>query len=226
MAYATIMVNYGFESGPDPRLHLAKSLADRFNATLIGVASRGITPVVVEGIMVSAQLTAAEHEELQELLANQQTKFVNSTQGCAKPTEWRSGVEPPTAFLARESRAADIILIEQHGGTGNLYESLDPAGLILSAGRPVLMIPSKVSELSAKNVIIGWKDTRESRRAVQDSLPFLHEAESVFESVFARTRMTTKHPAGSMTSAAILAVIGSKRIRASFRRRRAILRRN
>ena len=179
MAYATIMVNYGFEGGPDARLRLAKSLADRFRATLIGVACRGITPVVVEGIMVPARSSAAEYQQLQELLADQQSKFVISTQGCAKPTEWKSGVEPPTAFLARESRSADVILIEQQGETGNLYESLDPAGLILSAGRPVLTIPSKVFDLSAKSVVVGWKDTRESRRAVQDSLPFLHAAESV-----------------------------------------------
>ena len=39
MAYATIMVNYGFEGGPDARLRLAKSLADRFHATLIGVVA-------------------------------------------------------------------------------------------------------------------------------------------------------------------------------------------
>ena len=180
MAYATMMLNCGFEGGPAARLRLAKSLADRFNATLIGVASRGMTPVVVEGVMVPAQLNAAEYTELQKLLADQQSKFVKSTQGCARPTEWRSGVEPPTAFLARESRSADIILIEQHGKTRNLYESLDPAELILSAGRPVLTIPSQVSNLSAKSVVVGWKDTRESRRAVRDALPFLHEAESVF----------------------------------------------
>ncbi len=179
MAYATMMVNYGLEGSPDARLRLAKSLADRFHATLIGVAGRGITPVVVEGVLVPAQLSAAEYKELQESLADRQARFVKATQGCVKPSEWRSAVEPPTVFLGREARCADIILVEQHGETGNLYQSLDPAGLILNAGRPILTIPGKVSDLGAKTVVVGWKDTREARRAVQDSLPFLHEAERV-----------------------------------------------
>ena len=71
MAYATMMVSYGFEGNSDARLRLAKSLADRFNATLIGVASRGFTPVVVEGIAVPAQLSADEYKQLQELSAQQ-----------------------------------------------------------------------------------------------------------------------------------------------------------
>jgi nucleotide-binding universal stress UspA family protein len=33
--------------------------------------------------------------------------------------------------------------------------------------------------LRAERVVIGWKDTREARRAVHDALPFLHEAEHV-----------------------------------------------
>jgi nucleotide-binding universal stress UspA family protein len=180
MTYATILLHYGFEGTPDARLRLAKGLADRFNATLIGAASRALTPIVVEGILAPIQMGAAEYKDLQDLLADQQAKFVKSTQGKAYPADWKSGLEPPTAFLARESRSADLILIEQHARTGNLYESLDPAGLILSAGRPVLAIPNNAAPLSAKVVVAGWKDTRESRRAIQDSLPFLREAERVY----------------------------------------------
>jgi hypothetical protein len=36
-----------------------------------------------------------------------------------------------------------------------------------------------VTSLSAKRIAIAWKDVREARRAVQDSLPLLKQAESV-----------------------------------------------
>jgi nucleotide-binding universal stress UspA family protein len=36
-----------------------------------------------------------------------------------------------------------------------------------------------VKSLSADHVVVGWRDTREARRAVQDALPFLHEAKRV-----------------------------------------------
>ena len=36
-----------------------------------------------------------------------------------------------------------------------------------------------MSSLRAEHVLIGWKDAREARRAIQDALPFLHEATKV-----------------------------------------------
>jgi nucleotide-binding universal stress UspA family protein len=39
-----------------------------------------------------------------------------------------------------------------------------------------LIVPDAVASLRAEHVVIGWKDTREARRAVQDALGFLREA--------------------------------------------------
>jgi len=41
------------------------------------------------------------------------------------------------------------------------------------------MVPPGSERLSAKHVVVAWKDTREARRAVRDSLPFLKQAEDV-----------------------------------------------
>jgi nucleotide-binding universal stress UspA family protein len=43
----------------------------------------------------------------------------------------------------------------------------------------VLLVPEKVDSLRAENIVVGWKETREARRAVQDALPFLQEATRV-----------------------------------------------
>jgi nucleotide-binding universal stress UspA family protein len=43
----------------------------------------------------------------------------------------------------------------------------------------VLLVPNEVTSFSGKRTAIAWKDTREARRAVVDSLPFLKMAESV-----------------------------------------------
>jgi nucleotide-binding universal stress UspA family protein len=58
-------------------------------------------------------------------------------------------------------------------------EPLDPGEALLKLGRPTLVVPESVSSLSADHVVIGWKDTREARRVVQDGLPFFHEASHV-----------------------------------------------
>jgi nucleotide-binding universal stress UspA family protein len=40
-------------------------------------------------------------------------------------------------------------------------------------------VPPTVERLSARRVVIAWKETRECRRAVRDALPFLQAAEQV-----------------------------------------------
>lgn len=45
---------------------------------------------------------------------------------------------------------------------------------------PVLFVPPHLDNLFAKRIVVGWKDSREARRAVWDGLPFLKRAEEVF----------------------------------------------
>jgi nucleotide-binding universal stress UspA family protein len=63
--------------------------------------------------------------------------------------------------------------------TGDFYRSLDPGSVIVHAGRPVLLVPTGVDALQGRRIVIGWKDTREARRAVRDALPLLRRAEDV-----------------------------------------------
>src|SRR5499427_3830440 len=57
--------------------------------------------------------------------------------------------------------------------------SLDPGAVVLKAGRPVLTVPPDIQSLTAERVVVGWKDTREARRAVRDALPLLRRASNV-----------------------------------------------
>jgi nucleotide-binding universal stress UspA family protein len=56
---------------------------------------------------------------------------------------------------------------------------MNPADLIMSVGRPVLVVPPEAEELRFKTAIVAWKETRESRRAVADALPLLSEYATV-----------------------------------------------
>jgi nucleotide-binding universal stress UspA family protein len=47
------------------------------------------------------------------------------------------------------------------------------------AGCPVLVLPFGVDSLELQNVVIGCKDMREARRALQDALPLLGDAKRV-----------------------------------------------
>ena len=85
----------------------------------------------------------------------------------------------PSAALTREARSADLVLLGQKMKPGGAYNALDPGSAILKLGWPTLVVPEGLSMLRAEHVVIGWKDTREARRAVRDALPFLHRATRV-----------------------------------------------
>src|SRR5690606_38021012 len=95
--------------------------------------------------------------------------------------EWRHAGEIPVMFVARECRAADLVIAASNHDDvpGDPRWRLDPSDLVMKAGRPMLLVPGKVETLAAETVIVAWKDTREARRAVTDALPMLHEAKRI-----------------------------------------------
>ena len=98
------------------------------------------------------------------------------------------------SFEARADEAETVESLVAHGrnrdlivmGQGDLAargEGLDrdlPEQVLLQAGRPVLVVPfaGDFGQVGG-DVIVAWKDSRESARAVHDALPFLRRARTV-----------------------------------------------
>ncbi len=180
MAYAALMVHVDEGRDSPGRIRLAVDLADRFEAALIGVAGRGFLPnVPADGPAPDGGAGDGERREVMRLLAGLEKKFRTSAEHLAR-LEWRGAVEFANNLVPREARAADLVIIgRKQDGPADLYFALDPGVAILAAGRPVLLVPPDVDALAARRVVVSWKDTRESRRAVRDAIPFLRTAEEV-----------------------------------------------
>ena len=43
------------------------------------------------------------------------------------------------------------------------------ANFVMHVGRPILVVPTAASGVSFDSVMVGWKDTRETRRAIADA---------------------------------------------------------
>ena len=103
-----------------------------------------------------------------------------------KSLEWHSafGLERDfiANFISRHARAADLIVVSQRTSGSAMARKMvvDPGALVLMAGRPVLVVPPVKDFLAAERIVIAWKDGREARRAVSDSLPLLRRAKQVF----------------------------------------------
>jgi nucleotide-binding universal stress UspA family protein len=178
MSYATLMTSVDSESPIENIVRMAAALAVRFSATLIGVSAQAVRPPVFsEGILIS-DVSPDEIKAVLERLSKQEKWFRKAATKCGS-LQWRSAIDFPTDMLTQEARAADLVIINGRRKPGDEYNSLNPAGVILKSGRPVLVVPEGVESIAADHVVVGWKDTREARRAIQDALPFLHEASRV-----------------------------------------------
>ena len=177
MSYVVLMVFVEPEGTSESCVRLAARLADKFGATLIGI-SACLIPTPVLDSMVIIQ-TAADIESMKKRLHERGDWFRSIADGDHRKVEWRSALELPNQVITCEACSADLVVIGQTKGLRSTYSSLDLGAAILKMGRPTLVVPEGVTSLAAEHVVIGWRDTREARRAVRDALPFLREATRV-----------------------------------------------
>jgi nucleotide-binding universal stress UspA family protein len=179
MSYSTLMVYVEAYAKPEQRVRLATELAARFEAQLIGLTALAIPPPTVADAMVLAGPTESDIKLIQAKLAEKGAWFRGLVGGNPQKSEWRSALDFPTKVLAQEARAADLVIIGQKPEWRSSYQSVDAGGVILRMGRPTLIVPERTGTLRAERIVLGWKDTRETRRAARDALPFLQKASRV-----------------------------------------------
>ena len=181
--YKCILVHVTTEEGAAGRLALAASLAQRFDAHLIGLGAGSINLPMgsMDDGAAAALIIDIETEDLEAELGAAGQRFHDSVWAHPTKTEWRAFPEYPAAVLAREARAADLIILghEWTPANTNFTCAADPGDVLLRAGRPVLLVPPAAGSLAASRILIAWKDTREARRAVLDALPLMQDAEQV-----------------------------------------------
>ncbi|MGA0604082.1 universal stress protein [Caulobacter sp. KR2-114] len=181
MSYASLMLHV--RPGPEgaPLLAAAVDLARRLNATLIGVGAEMFPPVVFDTgyAYVEGEIYAALRETLERNLKTAHDAFHVATEGLAEPALWEAGLEQPAPAVARASRAADLIIAAAATGRVDPFREAPPTDLVMTAGRPVLVLASEGEPLAGERVVVAWKDTREARRALADALPLLERAKEV-----------------------------------------------
>jgi nucleotide-binding universal stress UspA family protein len=173
------MVQVDVDAKLSPRVDIAADLAERFHAHLIGVAGWASMAVFPPDKPRNDTAPPDHLQEMKSPLEQKGQEFHAAVRKLDGRAEWRAELEFPTELVAREARAADVIIIGNAPGRRDPFRTVDPATLLLKAGRPVLVVPQNVSSLALRHVAIAWKDAREARRAVSDALPLLQQAENV-----------------------------------------------
>lgn len=180
MTYKTLMVHLELGGDNGNLLKITGELAERFDARVIGIAAcQPVQILVGEGLNAGEALTQ-DRAEIEKELAAAAAQFRAAFQGRAQGIEWRSAITygPLADYIADQARAADLIITGKDIGASLLDEShrVKLGDLAMRAGRPILIVPQGVSTLAMRHVMIGWKETREARRAAVDALPLLQAA--------------------------------------------------
>jgi len=184
MSYRSILVNIDVDRPATSVVRLALDLARRFQVRrLIGFcAADAAIPLVITP--QTGAVLAEAWEQLRDDLVQEFKRLhaeFDDLVADSVTTEWLQVLDHPTRALSAAAGLADLIVACSPGGaaTGNTYRTADPGGVVLQAGRPVLVAASGAERVAAERIVIAWKDTREARRAVADAVPMLRMAAAV-----------------------------------------------
>ncbi|MEE7501940.1 universal stress protein [Methylobacterium mesophilicum] len=182
MSYVSLMVAVDDGLHAPLRVRLAADLALRLGTRLVGVAAcqpdypRGYGETAVPMGMVIEEIRQAALARLAGL--EQAFRDAGSR---SERVEWRSELDQPVRFLAQQARAADLVVVGRYAGNEGVSPgaAVDLGDALMRLGRPVLVVPPGVERVAARRVVIGWKNTPQTRRAVSDAMPLLRRAETV-----------------------------------------------
>lgn len=181
MAYANLMVGMTLGRSNGAVLSVARELASRLRAGVIGVAACRPIEVVCADLSIPARLFDEDRKQCARQWSDAEQEFRSALAASVHRLEWRerATLRPLADELAHEARSADLVLVGAAFERADSTRSPDMGDLVMNVGRPVLIVPSTTSRKIPKRVLIGWKDTREAHRAIADSIPLLQAAEDV-----------------------------------------------
>ena len=116
MTYATVMVCLALDQPNTRRLEVAAKVVKYFEAGVIGLAAADFSPPLYYTSGAQAQkLLVQSSEAIAKQPLRTGSRVSQTMQGLAGAVEWRSAVEIPGRYIARQARSADLIVC---GATG------------------------------------------------------------------------------------------------------------
>ena len=182
MTYAQIGVAVDADEAVQIRLEACREIAIATRAAVIGIAAASPPPPAFGAEFSggsSADLMIAYREAAEFELMQAHTAFTLHLTGPEITSRWTSAHGDPTAFCIRQTRFADLVVLGCRNSRAP-YQAPDPAEVLISSGRPVLMVPPTLSRSPVgEHALIAWRDGKEARRAVTAALPLLRLSRGV-----------------------------------------------
>lgn len=172
-------------SAEGQRLPLVRELARRLDAQLEAVYA--VTPLTMQfPFAMSAESGAAGQLAACEADARKTARaaFERACRatGC-NDLLWQETEDEPVRAFSGHAWAADLLVLGQHDpkAEGAARVPADfVASVLLATGKPAIVLPYiEIAQPPGQNVLVAWKATRESARALASALPLLQRASQV-----------------------------------------------
>ena len=179
MSYKSILIQLDPSERAYARLDLALRVAKRFDAHLTGLFSN-FEPEPRSFYVVATADYYRQHEDLRaERRVVLERQFLAELSRTQIQGEWIATDEDANIAVRRRGRCSDLIIAGQddlndpEAYIGDHFQE----NLIMTAGRPVVMVPYAGTFPSpGTHVMVAWDGSREAARAVHDALPFIVHA--------------------------------------------------
>ena len=163
-------------------LAVVADVAKRFSSSVIGVAARQPSLNAAIGAVGPGEPRDRDLDQFRERAADAEAEFRSALPN-VENLQWRSQMTagPISLHFANEARGVDLIIAALEPGERLFFPSHDVevSDLLMRAGRPVLMVPPGARSLALTRSLVCWKDSREARRAIANSLPMLKASQRV-----------------------------------------------
>jgi nucleotide-binding universal stress UspA family protein len=185
MTYRSIFVHVDDAEPCDRRLAIAARVARAYPAQLHGtylVPSADMTPFTTA--VLPAEVVQRRLRESADAQHAAEARFrAAAAQAGVTSLDWRAPAGDPIAAAVLHARYSDLAIIGQpaRGESSEAFSAELAKEVVMNCGRPVLFVPYVGDyKTVGERVMIAWKDSRESARAVADALPLLKDAKQVF----------------------------------------------
>ena len=184
MTYRSIFVHADDTEPCARRMDYAARLAQRYPAGLHGsyLPSPSELTAYAKAVMSQGEIDKYAQMRAEQRIAAE-AAFRNATKraGVAN-VEWDVPARRPIGAAVLRARHSDLAILGQppRDDPGEDFANELANAVVMRSGRPVLFFPS-VGEFPTigERVLIAWKDSRESARAIADALPILKDAKRV-----------------------------------------------
>lgn len=180
MTYSSLMVHLDLGVSNEALLQLTAGMAERFGAGVLGVAAQQPMQIMYSDGYMSADVIEQDRAVVEQQAAEAEDRFRAVMHNRAPQLQWRSTISymQVTGWVADQARGADLLLVasQPDESRSDSMRRLDIGDLVMRIGRPLVVVPPSIEALDLEHVVIGWTDTRETRRAVLDALPLLRSA--------------------------------------------------